>query len=158
MSVAHIISPNVPLSKLARYTRNMTESVTHDMLSGQFAKFAKFASVRNKQNLSINVDSFPPMTMLIADWRYSDVCKFNWGFAEPTAYRHLFGRVPLCMVIVFPAHKGPAGDDEGVELQITFETELVPRLLHDPDWSNYFEFRGVDLSDEQTLNMTKSKL
>ncbi|KAH3920606.1 hypothetical protein HBI56_219920 [Parastagonospora nodorum] len=155
MTVADIISPNVPLSKLARYTRNMTESVTHDMLSDQLAKFA---SVRNKQDLSINVDSFPPMAMLIADWRYSDVCKFNWGFGEPTAYRHLFGGVPLCMVIVFPAHKGPAGDDEGMELQITFETELVPILIHDPDWSKYFEFRGVDLSDEQSLNMTKSKL
>jgi hypothetical protein len=155
LTVAEIISPDVPLSRLASYTREMTESVTHDMLSD---KLASFASVRNKQDLSINVDSFPPMAMLISDWRYSDICKFDWGFAQPTAYRHLFGGVPLCQVIVFPARKGPAGDDEGMEVQLTFETELVSQLLHDPDWSKYFEFRGVDASDEESLKMARSKL
>jgi hypothetical protein len=98
------------------------------------------------------------MAMLISDWRYSNVCTFDWGFAKPTCYRHLFGGVPLCQVIVFPPHNGPAGDDEGIEVQLTFETELVPQLLRDPDWSKYFEFRGVDAYDEESWQIVKSKL
>jgi hypothetical protein len=154
MTLAEIIS-DVPLSKLASYTREMTETVTQDMLD---KKLQAFANVRNKQDLSIHVDAFPPMAMLISDWRYSNVCSFDWGFGKPTCYRHLFGGVPLCQVIVFPPHNGPAGDDEGIEIQLTFETELVEQLLRDPDWSKYFEFRGIDAYDEESLQMVKSKL
>lgn len=155
LTLAEIIS-DVPLSKLASYTREMTESVTQDMLD---RKLQAFTNVRNKQDLSIHLDAFPPMAMLVSDWRYSNVSTFDWGFAEPpTAYRHLFGGVPLCQVIVYPPHKGPAGDDEGMEVQLTFETELVPQLLRDPNWSNYFEFRGVDAYDEESLRMVKAKL
>ncbi|KAF1848165.1 uncharacterized protein K460DRAFT_308124 [Cucurbitaria berberidis CBS 394.84] len=154
LTLAEIIS-DAPLSKLASYTRQMTNSVTSDMLQGMLQKFAP---VRNKQDLSINVDSFPPMSILLTDWRDANICSFDFGFAEPTAYRHLFGGVPLCLALVYPPHKGPAGDDEGMEIQFTFETELVQQLLNDPEWSKYFEFRGVDAWQEGSLSNHRSKL
>jgi hypothetical protein len=103
------------------------------------------AYIRNKEDLSVRVDSFPPMTLLITDWRSADICTADFGFGKPTAYRCLFDRVTEGQAIVYPPrYNGPAGDDEGFELQITFEKELVQQLVHDPVWSEYFEFRGVD--------------
>ncbi|KAH7134484.1 transferase [Dactylonectria estremocensis] len=154
LTLAEIIS-EVPLSQLASYTRQMTESVTADMLA---ATLHKFANVRNKQDLSINLDSFPPMTLLVSDWRHAELCTYDFGFAEPSAWRHLFGGVPLCQAIVYPPHKGAARDDEGMEIQVTFETEFVQQLVSDPEWSKYFEFRGIDASEEGSLSHHKSKL
>ncbi|KPM37984.1 hypothetical protein AK830_g8583 [Neonectria ditissima] len=153
-TLAEIIS-DAPLSQLASYTRQMTESVTAETLA---SALQKFSHVRNKQDLSINLDSFPPMALLISDWRHANLCTYDFGFAEPSAYRHLFGGVPLCQVIVYPPRKGPAGDDEGMEIQMTVETELVHQLVNDPEWSKYFEFRGIDASDEGGLSNHKSKL
>jgi hypothetical protein len=148
LTLGEIISPTVPLSRLATYTRKMTDSVTPAMLRDVLAKFAH---VRNKHDLSIRVESFPPLALLFSDWRYSDLCGMDFGFARPDAYRHLFGGVPLCQAVVYPPRVGPAGEDEGMEVQFTFETELVPALLRDEEWGRYFEFRGVDGWEEGGL-------
>jgi hypothetical protein len=149
LTLAEIIS-EAPLSKLASYTRQMTDSVTPDMLA---SALEKVANVRNKQDLSIHLDSFPPMALLVSDWRYANICTLDFGFAKPSAHRHLFGGVPLCQAVVYPPRIGPAGDDEGMEVQFTFETELVQQLLDDPEWSRYFEFRGTDAWERSTSNL-----
>ncbi|CAO2651405.1 Nn.00g039750.m01.CDS01 [Neocucurbitaria sp. VM-36] len=145
-TLAEIIS-DAPLSQLASYTRKMTETVTANTLA---SKLAEFAQVRNKQDLSIHLDAFPPMSLLVSDWRHANYCTFDFGFAGPTAWRHLFGGVPLSQAVVYPPHKAP-GEDEGMEVQFTIETELVPQLLNDPEWNKYFEFRGVDEREEEGL-------
>lgn len=152
LSLAEVVS-EAPLSRIASYTRQMTDSVTREMLAGVLQKYAH---VSNKQDLSMHLDSFPPMALLVSDWRSGSSLALDFGFARPSANRHLFGGVPLCQAIVYAAREGPAGDDEGVEVQFTFETELVPELLKDPEWNRYFEFRGVDAWDEESI--PKSKL
>ncbi|KAF5667310.1 acyl transferase [Fusarium heterosporum] len=154
LTLAEIIS-DAPLSKLAMYTRQVTESVNLETIT---AVLKKVASVRNKQDLSINVDSFQPMSLLTSDWRKADVCALNFGFSKPTAHRHLFGGVPLSQVVVFPPRVGPAGDDEGIEVQVSIETEIIPKMINDPEWSRYFEFRGVDASEEGIPDNQKAKL
>lgn len=154
LTLGEIIS-EAPLSKLALYTRQVTESVNLDMLT---AVLEKVASVRNKQDLSINVDSFQPMSLLTSDWRKADFCVLDFGFGKPTVHRHLFGGVPLSQVVVFPPRVGPAGDDEGIELQVTIETEIMSNMINDAEWSRYFEFRGVDAWEERTLDNQKAKL
>lgn len=143
-TLAEVIS-EAPLYKLARYMRQLTESVTNEMLT---ERLQKIANVRNKSNLTISVDEMPPMALYITDWRGCKISTYDFGFAEPLAYRHLFGEVVGGICIVYPPRKGPAGEDEGLELQVTFEEELVPQLVNDPDWSKYFEFRGVDFRQE----------
>lgn len=154
LTLAEIIS-EAPLSKLASYAHQMTDSVTADTLGGLLQKVAR---VRNKQDLSINLDSFPPMALLVSDWRSANITTFDFGFGETAAYRHLFGGVPLCQAVVYPPRKGPAGDDEGMEVQVTFETELVQQLINDPEWNKYFEFRGVDASEEGSPSNDRAKL
>ena len=154
LTLAEIIS-EAPLFKIASYTRQLTDSVTSDLVA---AMLQEHAHVRNKEDLSINLASFPPMSILVSDWRVANLCKFDFGFGELCGWRHLFGGVPPCQVLVYAPHKGPAGDDEGIELQITFETELAQQLINDPEWSRYFEFRGVDASDGESLVAQKSKL
>lgn len=140
LTVAEIIS-EAPLSKLASYTRQMTSSVTTDMVA---AAAHRIAPIRNKEDLSVRVDSFPPMALFLTDWRGANICTADFGFGKPAAYRHLFDTVSEGQVIVYPSRSGPAGDDEGIELQATFEKELVQQLVNDAEWSQYFEFRGVD--------------
>jgi hypothetical protein len=154
LTLAEIIS-DAPLSKLALYTRQMTDSVTKDMLA---QKLQSVAHIRNKQELSIHVDSFVPLSLLLADWRYSAYCTYDFGFGKPDCYRHLWGAVALCLAVVYPPHNGPAGEDEGLEVQFAVETELVPALKRDPEWSRYFEWRGVDVWDEESLKMERAKL
>lgn len=147
MTSAEIIS-EVPLSKLASYTRQMTNSVTAEMLA---SGLQMLAPIRNKADLSVRVNSFPPMSLVITDWRDADVCTADFGFGKPTAYRHLFDTVTEGLVIVYPPHNGPAGDDEGIELQVAFEKELVQQLVNDPEWNKYFEFRGVDAEEASAV-------
>jgi hypothetical protein len=153
-TLAEIIS-EAPLSKIASYTRRLADSVTVDLVAGILQEHA---NVRNKRDLSINLASFPPMSILVSDWRVANLCKFDFGFGELRGWRHLFGGVPPCQVLVYAPRKGPAGDDEGIELLITFETELTQQLIKDPEWSKYFEFRGIDASDGESLSIQKSKL
>ncbi|KAF9760832.1 hypothetical protein IL306_004102, partial [Fusarium sp. DS 682] len=154
LTLGEIIS-EAPLSKLAMYTRQVIESVNLDTLT---AVQNKVSRVRNKPDLSINVDSFPPMSLLTSDWRRADFCVLDFGFGKPTAFRHLFGGVPLCQVVMFPPRVGPAGDDEGIEVQLTFETELMSKLVNDPEWSRYFEFRGIDAWEKGFPDAQKAKL
>lgn len=154
LTLAEVIS-EAPLCKIASYTRQLADSVTADLVAGILQEHAH---VRNKPELSINLASFPPMSILVSDWRVANLCKFDFGFGELSGWRHLFGGVPPCQILVYAPHKGPAGDDEGIELQITFETELTQQLIHDSEWSKYFEFRGVDASDEESLGPQKYKL
>lgn len=140
LSLAEIIS-EAPLSKLASYTRQMTNSVTGEMLAGALQMLAP---IRNKADLSVKVNSFPPGTLAITDWRDADVCTADFGFGKATAFRHLADIVNENLVIVYPPHDGPAGDEEGIELLVPFEKELVSQLVDDSEWSKYFEYRGVD--------------
>jgi hypothetical protein len=140
-TIAEIVS-EAPLSKLAGYTRQMTNGVTEELLGGALQMLAP---IRNKAGLSVRVDSFPPGTLAVTDWRLSDVCTADFGFGKPVAFRHLFDKVVgEGLVIVYPPRNGPAGEDEGMELQMAFEKELTDQLIDDPDWSKYFEFRGID--------------
>ncbi|KAF1919406.1 transferase [Ampelomyces quisqualis] len=153
LTLGEIIS-SAPLHRLATYTREMTDCVTMDMLT---AALAKFANVRNKADLSIHVDALPPMSVLLTDWRMAKYCTFDFGFGIPECHRHLFGGVPLCLAVVYAPHRGPAGEDEGLEVQLSVETELVETLLEDEEWVRYFEFRGVDAWDEESEKLMKGK-
>ncbi|KAJ0314153.1 hypothetical protein Brms1b_007117 [Colletotrichum noveboracense] len=143
LTTAEIIS-DAPLSKLASYTRQMTNGVTEDLLKGALQMLAP---IRNKADLSVRVNSFPPMTVAMTDWRDADVCSADFGFGKPSAFRHLLDTMAEGLVVVYPPHRGPAGEDEGIELQFAFEKELVQQLLNDPEWKKYFEFRGVDAEE-----------
>ncbi|CAI6033840.1 unnamed protein product [Clonostachys chloroleuca] len=141
-TLAEIIS-EVPLSKLASYVRQLTESVSLEMLTDKLEKLSHVPI----EDLSISVHSFPLMAFYITDWRPANLSAMDFGFGGPAAHRHLFTEVQRGQSILYPPQRGPggAGDDEGVELQITFEAELVKQLLEDPEWSKYMEFRGVDI-------------
>lgn len=142
LTVAEIVS-EAPLSKLAGYVRQMTNSFSEETLT---AALGMLAPIGNKANLSIRADSFPPTTFALTDWRDADVCQADFGFGKPVAWRHLFNNVCENLSLLYPPRNGPAGDDEGVEMFVPVEAEIVDALVADPEWSKYFEFRGVDIA------------
>lgn len=113
---AQVLS-EAPLSQLASYTRQMTNSATGELVA---ATLQTLAPIRNKQDLCVRVGSFPPGGLFITDWRDADVCTADFGFGKATAFRHLFDMLTEMMVFIYPPHWGPAGDDEGMELLIVF--------------------------------------
>ncbi|KAM7204513.1 Transferase [Rhypophila sp. PSN 637] len=153
-TISEITGPEsrFPLWKLARYIRTMTNSVDENFLK---VALGMLAPVRNKKDLSVRVDSLPPLTLAVTDWRDAKgIClEADFGAGEllgkPVAFRHLFGSVVSDgLVIVYPPKKSAHGgedEEEGIELHFAFEKELVDQLLCEEEWARYFEFRGVDV-------------
>lgn len=141
-TAADVVSPSTPLSELAAYVRRLTESCTEAHLE---ALVAAFAPVRDKQSVSLRVDAHPPMSVFVTDHRSGDVSGFDFGFATPVTYRHLWGsQVTAGLVLIYAPIRSSSNPDEGCMFTITMEKELVPKLLQDPEWSQYFEYRGID--------------
>ncbi|KAJ9129457.1 hypothetical protein NKR19_g10365, partial [Coniochaeta hoffmannii] len=147
-SLSTILSPtSLPL--LAAYTRHLTTSATPALLS---SILAALAPVRNKKALSVRVDSFPPMSVVVTDWRDArGVCgeaDFGWRGGRARGFRHLFGGVVSeGLVVVYPPRvAGPrGGDEEGVEVLVTVEREVGDELMGDAEWGEWFEGRGFDV-------------
>ncbi|KAH9995933.1 transferase family-domain-containing protein [Xylariaceae sp. FL0662B] len=146
LTTAEVIS-EAPLSKLAWYNRQLTNSSTQENLD---ASLAQVAAVRDKTSLFLRMDSFPPMSNIATDWRDSKPYDADFGFGKPYAFRHPFEMVTNGYIIIYPERKngGPAGADEGNEILIGLEKDASKSLLEDPDWNKYFEFRGVDGMDK----------
>lgn len=138
------VAHTAPLSTLAAYPRRMTDGVTVEMLADELRRHQ---GVVNKADLSINVDMLPPMSNLVSDWRGVDVCSMEYGFGKPIAWRLLMGKVALSQICVYAARHGPSGEDEGMEVLLTVENELLGKLIGDEDWVKFFEYRGLDAWD-----------
>jgi hypothetical protein len=106
----------------------------------------QIAAVSDKTSLFLRMDSFPPMSNITTDWRDSKPYDADFGFAKPYAFRHPFDTVTNGYIIIYPTriNGGPAGSDEGNEILIGFEKEIAKDLMDDPEWNEYFEFRGFE--------------
>lgn len=131
-----------PLSKLAYYVRQLTNSCTPEHMEDLIDMIAP---IRDKRSISLRVDALPPMSLWVTDHRSGDVGGLDFGFGQPITYRHLWGEhiTPGLALIYAPIHSS-SNPDEGCTFSVTVEEELVPKLLEDPDWTEYFEFRGLD--------------
>ncbi|SPO06748.1 related to Tri201 - trichothecene 3-O-acetyltransferase [Cephalotrichum gorgonifer] len=139
LTVEDVVS-EAPMSKLAWYIRQLTNGVTQEGLS---AALTAIAPIRDKTSLFLRTDSFPPMSNFTTDWRDARPCDADFGFGQPHAFRFPFDTVTPGLAVVYPARAG-GSPDEGVEFSVAFETELIEGLVGDPEWSRFFEFRGVD--------------
>ncbi|CAJ2509080.1 Uu.00g141060.m01.CDS01 [Anthostomella pinea] len=138
------------LWRLARYVRRLTDSVTQASVE---QVLGYIATLRDQQSVSFNLASKPPMSFFVTDHRPADVTGCDFGFGRPLAHRFLTGSsVSPNMILVYPPARsekstgggGGRGGDEGTIWSITVEKDLVSRLLADPEWCEYFEYKGVD--------------
>ncbi|OQE34825.1 hypothetical protein PENCOP_c015G02132 [Penicillium coprophilum] len=142
-TAAEVIS-EWPLSKIASYVRQMTDSITQDALDQMLDVVA---TVRDKTALNIRIDAHPPMSVLQTDHRDANITSADFGFAKPFTYRHLIDRLTQGVVIIYPSRDLSPDSDEGPEFSISYETSLKQALIEDPEWNKYFEYRGVDAID-----------
>ncbi|KAF7553527.1 hypothetical protein G7Z17_g3539 [Cylindrodendrum hubeiense] len=145
LTAEEVIS-EVPLSKLAWYIRQITNGVTEESLD---KALSAMAAIRDKSKLNHSISTFSPMTNFTTDWRDTQSCEADFGFAKPHAFRAPLETVTAGLTVVYPVRKNgaPAGEDEGNEFSIGFEKELAKDLIEDPEWNRYFEFRGVDAEE-----------
>ncbi|KAK2003328.1 hypothetical protein LX36DRAFT_625218 [Colletotrichum falcatum] len=141
LTAGEVIS-DAPLSQLAGYIRALTESCSEQHVE-QLIEF--IAPIRDKRTVSLRVDARPPMSMFVTDHRSADVSGFDFGFAKPITYRHLWGDLLTAgVVLIYAPTRSSENLDEGVMFAITMEKDLVPKLMDTSEWTDYFEYRGVD--------------
>ncbi|KAK2053879.1 acyltransferase [Colletotrichum caudatum] len=141
LTAGEVIS-GAPLSKLAGYIRALTDSCTEQHVD-RLIDF--IAPIRDKRTISLRVDSHPPMSMFVTDHRSADVSSFDFGFGKPITYRHLWGDLLTAgVVVIYAPIQSSRSPDEGVMFAITMEKDLVPKLMETSEWTDYFEYRGVD--------------
>ncbi|KAK8136733.1 Acyl transferase [Apiospora sp. TS-2023a] len=154
MAPAHVQLPTVgelgslpghetPLSHVAMYVRRLTDSVTQEMVEGVLEYIA---TLRDQQSISFNLMAKPPLSLFITDHRPADSTASDFGFGRPLTHRFLTGDgVSANLAFVYPPSASTGGDDDqGTIWSIGMERDLVPKLRADPEWSQYFEYRGVD--------------
>ncbi|KAL3483930.1 hypothetical protein BJX62DRAFT_248896 [Aspergillus germanicus] len=143
---AHIFKPAFPwpLWKLAAYIRALTNSVTQENLD---VMVDMVAIVRDKSTLNIRIDAQPPMSILQTDHRDANITVADFGFGAPVTYRHLLDRVTNGVVIIYPPRVTAKDSDEGREFAIFYKKDLAQTLVDDPEWNDYFEYRGEDAID-----------
>ncbi|KAK1573695.1 uncharacterized protein LY79DRAFT_583456 [Colletotrichum navitas] len=98
---------DAPLSKLASYIRALTESCTEEHVE-RLIDF--IAPIRDKRTISLRVDSHPPMSMFFTDHRSADVSSFDFGFAKPITYRHMWEDLLTAGVVLIYAPVQSSGN------------------------------------------------
>lgn len=83
------------------------------------------------------------------DWRDTNVCAADFGFGKPQTFRHIMAVVTPGLKVIYPASTNDPDSDEGPEFCIGFEKEISDKLINDPEWCQYFEYRGVDSEDPE---------
>ncbi|KAI0004360.1 acyltransferase [Xylariaceae sp. FL0662B] len=141
LTLAEIIS-EAPLSELAVYIRMLTNSVKEETLN---PILEKAASVRDKTSIFLHIiDSFAPMSIFMTDWRDMRITETDFGFGRPKAFRHLFDVITAGLSVVYPPRITSPDSDEGCEILIPLENQLVDQVIEDPEMKKYFEFRGFE--------------
>ncbi|KAL3437843.1 transferase [Aspergillus tetrazonus] len=145
LTLHEVITPTTPLSTLAAFIRDLTNSVTEDTLKTALTHTAR---IRDKSNLDMRLDSFPPMSVAVTDWRGADMCAVDFGFSStgtggrPTAARHVADTVLENMVMIYPTRMGE------VDVVVPFEAEYLDLLLRDEELATMAVFRGVEATKE----------
>ncbi|CAJ0545167.1 Ff.00g086400.m01.CDS01 [Fusarium sp. VM40] len=142
-TVAEVIS-DWTFSQLASYIRRLTDSVNQENLDETLEMVAR---VRDKTSLNTRIDAQPPLSILQTDHRDADITAADFGFTKPVTYRHLLDRITQGVIIVYPPRDTSPESDEGCEFAIFYEKRLAQDLIDDVEWSQYFEYRGVDAED-----------
>lgn len=142
LTLSEIIS-EAPLSHIAAFIRAITDSVQERALH---ETVERVGPIRDKSDLDMPLDSLPPMSFTTTDWRNSRLCDNDFGVGQPVAFRNLSSTVVENMIVLYPPHKGEAGQAQGIEVLLPFETHALDMLINDPDILKYFEYRGVEVA------------
>ncbi|KAI0133846.1 acyltransferase [Xylariales sp. AK1849] len=139
LTAAEVISER-PLSEVASFIRQLTDGVNQEDLD---KRLDMVAAIRDKTNMFLRTDAFPPISVLMTDWRGTNIAAADFGLATPSAFRHLSDNVTRCVVQVYPPRTAAPDSDEGCEFAVAYEKTLARTLIEDPEWNEYFEYRGI---------------
>ncbi|KAL4960776.1 uncharacterized protein BDV14DRAFT_137577 [Aspergillus stella-maris] len=136
-----------PLSKLASYIRQITNSATQESLD---SLLDSLAPVRDKPSLWARMPRHEPslLNIIQTDHRSAAISSANFGFARHPVYRVLTDQLMQGIVVIYPPRDPDPFSDEGPEFSIVYEVALKEGLIEDEEWRGYFEYRGVDAVDK----------
>jgi hypothetical protein len=145
LTVGEVIS-EVPLSRIATYIRQITSSVDERLLQGVLATMAP---VKDKSTVYLRLDSLPPLSLAVTDWRRATMCDHDFGIGKPVAAKQIADTVNENMVMIYPQRRTQEESDQGLEVVVPFEKHAVDMLIEDPDMKKIFEFGGFEAGGTQ---------
>ncbi len=140
-----------PVAQLARYVRTMTEAT--GTKEGVERMVDEFSRVKDKTSMFTDVHNLPALNVFLTDHRGVGMVEVDdsspgakFGFGKVVGYRHIWGRANAGVTVVYEPRAG--GEDEGIEITVAVETVVGRELVEDPEWTEWFEYRGVDWDQE----------
>lgn len=127
------------LGTIASYIRRISDSVDAAFVERQLNQILeRQRDVDGKQV----PHSVSPLAFTVNDWRAHNVYNANFGFGKPTGLRHLFGVMPVLVVLPLKSVDDESG--ETFEFLVPVENEIIDDLVCDTDVREWFEFHGVE--------------
>lgn len=132
------VAQTASLATIAVYIRRLTNSVDSAYI------WKTLDAIKQSQQSGAapkrKTGAIPPLKT--TDWRGPNVYQADFGFAKPTALRHLLGVAPS--VTIYPYRQARADQEEVLEFAVPVETTVLEKMLQDEDVQKWFEFRGFD--------------
>ncbi|KAK4042299.1 hypothetical protein C8A01DRAFT_33648 [Parachaetomium inaequale] len=142
------------LPRLAAHMRAMTEGTGTQAALDEMLELIRV--VRDKVAAAPNLHRLAALAHIVTDHRPAGTVTgaffsgaeegADFGFGKVVAYRQLWGRANVGMVVIY-APRVEGGEDEGYEVTIGYEKVLAKELLEDEEWGRWFEYRGLDWED-----------
>ncbi|OAA77941.1 Transferase [Akanthomyces lecanii RCEF 1005] len=134
------VMESASLGTIATYIRSITNSVDAAFIEEQFDQIERDRHQAADVNQAHGAGS--PLAFTVNDWRAHNVHDADFGFGRPTGLRHLFGVMPVLVVL---PKKRVAGTLEDVfEYLVPVENAAMSGLLQDLDVREWFDFQGVE--------------
>lgn len=141
LSLADVVG-DAPLAKLASYIRKLTNGATPAALE---ARMKRVHCVRDKAMQKFDLNSLPPMSAIILDWRDVDMCTAEFGsLGRPEATRILADVIMENCIVLLPRRRLDGGVDSGLEVLLPFEKHATHLLREDADLALWAEFTGFE--------------
>lgn len=139
LTLADVIE-SVPLGTIAAYIRNITNSVDVAFIEEKLDQIERDRHQTADRHQAPGTHS--PLAFTVNDWRAHNVHDADFGFGRPTGLRHLFGVMPV--LVVLPRKRMRSSPEDVFEFLVPIENSAMGSLLQDSDVKEWFAYQGIE--------------
>ncbi|KAH8719090.1 Trichothecene 3-O-acetyltransferase [Beauveria bassiana] len=134
------IVKSASLGIIAAYIRRITDSVDAYFIEKQLEQIEQGRHQDAGESQKTHRQS--PLAFTVNDWRAHNLYDADFGFGKPTGVRHLFGIMPV--LVVLPVKQVQDSRGEIFEFLVPIEHAAAENLLEDPELKEWFEIQGLE--------------
>lgn len=139
LTLADVIE-SVSLGTIAAYIRNITNSVDVAFIEEKLDQIERDRHQTADGHQASGTHS--PLAFAVNDWRAHNLHDADFGFGRPTGLRHLFGVMPV--LVVLPRKRVRSSPEDVFEFLVPVENAAMASLLQDSDLKEWFAYQGIE--------------